>query len=301
MIALAEKIMSTNKYGLNRQISAPIKREIRQRCGFGCVNCGNAIYQYEHVDPLFSEAKKHDPECIVLLCGGCHDRVTRGILSKETIKEKSKKPKCLEQGFSFGPFDLGMVEPEIIFGTLITKGVKILIRVLGDNIFSVNPPEQDGLPFLINAKLTDNKGNVVLEIVDNEWITTTNNWDVEIVGTNITIRRGHRDIVLSLRSEAPGKLVIERLLMFHRGVKIIANENKNIEVITKSGQHLKATATKISNSQIGIDINNTGISVGVGGGSISIEHLSFCSTQQGQRNYFQLRKIVAAIRQVLYR
>lgn len=293
--------MSTNKHGLNRQISAPVKREVRQRCGFGCVNCGNAIYQYEHVDPPFSDAKKHDPKCIVLLCGGCHDRVTRGILSKETIKQKSNNPKCLEQGFSFGPFDLGIIEPEIIFGTLITKGVKTLIRVLGDNILSVKPPEQEGLPFLINAKLADKEGNVVLEIVDNEWITTTRNWDVEVVGTNITIRKGHKDIVLSLRSEPPRKLVIERLQMSHKGVNITANENKNIEVTTRNGQHLEATATKINNSQVGIDITNTGISVGVGGGSVSIDSLSFGSMQPGQRNQPQLKKLVVAIRQALYK
>jgi hypothetical protein len=35
---------------------------------------------------VFSEAKEHNPKNMALLCGGCHDRATRGILSKEKVK-----------------------------------------------------------------------------------------------------------------------------------------------------------------------------------------------------------------------
>lgn len=50
--------LRVNKYGLKDTISSLVKREVRQRCGFGCVNCGNAVYQYEHLDPTFAEAKE---------------------------------------------------------------------------------------------------------------------------------------------------------------------------------------------------------------------------------------------------
>lgn len=300
--------MSINKHGLKRTIDASIKREIRQRCGFGCVNCGNAVYQYEHVDPPFSDAKIHDPSCIVLLCGGCHDRVTRGILSKETIKLKSSNPKCVEQGFSFGPFDLGLIEPEILVGTLKSKGVKTLIRVLGDDVLSIKRPESEGLPFLISANLSDRDGNAILRIEDNEWITTTENWDVEIIGTNITIRKQLGDIVLSLRSEPPGKLVIERLEMLHRGVIISAKENDSIEVVTRSGQHLKSKKTEIEGCQIGIDINENGLSIGVGGGSVYFESLQLNSASQSipripsRRSTlpFRVKPFVIAINRALY-
>jgi hypothetical protein len=73
------KMASTNKYGLSRVIPADIAREIRKRCGFGCVNCGSALYHYEHMIPEFSEASQHIAEKITLLCGTCHDYVTRGI------------------------------------------------------------------------------------------------------------------------------------------------------------------------------------------------------------------------------
>ena len=87
-----------NKNGLSRNIDSETKRIIRQKCGFGCVICGCAIYQFEHVDPVFSEAKEHNPDNIVLLCATCHDSVTRGIWSKEKVKIAAKNPKCYQKG-----------------------------------------------------------------------------------------------------------------------------------------------------------------------------------------------------------
>jgi hypothetical protein len=75
-----------NRFGLSRDIPRGIKREVRRRSGFGCVICGCAIFEYEHVDPPFSEAKQHDPSGITLLCGQCHSYVTRGVWSKDKVQ-----------------------------------------------------------------------------------------------------------------------------------------------------------------------------------------------------------------------
>ncbi|MHB0562224.1 hypothetical protein ACX3RA_15640, partial [Escherichia coli] len=57
-----------NKHGLSRRIPETIKRQIRQRCGFGCVICGFGFYDYEHFKPDFVDAKVHDPNGMTLLC-----------------------------------------------------------------------------------------------------------------------------------------------------------------------------------------------------------------------------------------
>ncbi|MFM9799114.1 SEC-C metal-binding domain-containing protein [Aeromonas dhakensis] len=266
--------MRVNKYGLTDTIADPVKREVRQRCGFGCVNCGNAVYQYEHVEPTFSEAIEHNPEHIVLLCGGCHDRVSRGILSKDTIKLRSKNPICKQKGFSFGPFDLGLVEPTIKIGTLTCKNVESLIQIDGDSIFSIKKPECKGAPFRINAFLADRDGIEIFKILDNEWITSTSNWDVEVVGPRITIRKNLGDITLILRSEAPHSLIVERLEMVHRGVKINCRENRDLEVITRHGQVLKSSSMEITDCKVGFDILNGSLAVGVGGGSVYIGNMT---------------------------
>jgi len=200
------------------------------------------------------------------------------MLSKETIKLKANNPKCLEQGFSFGPFDLGLTSPEIIFGTLKGKNIGTLIRVYGDEILSIAPPEQEGAPFLINAFLCDREGNVIFAIKNNEWVTPTSNWDVEVVGPRITIRKKLGDILLCLRSEPPHRLIIERLDMFHKGVQINCKESQSIEVITPLGQHYKSSQTKIEGCKIGVDVTNTGMALGVGGGSVYIGHATFGSS-----------------------
>ena len=265
--------MRINKYGLKDTIHSSVKREVRQRCGLGCVNCGNAVYQYEHLDPTFAEAKEHNPKHIVLLCGGCHDWVTRKILSKETIKIRSIDPICKQKGFSFGPFDLGLVEPTIKLGTLICKDVESLINIDGVSIFSVKKPECSGSPFRINAYLTNLDGREILKIVNNEWVTSTSNWDVEIVGAKITIRKNLGNISLVLRSEAPHTLVIERLDMVHHGVKISCRENEDLKVVTRSGQILSSSSMSISGCKVGLDISEYSLSVGVGGGCVEIGNM----------------------------
>ncbi|EPN8226804.1 SEC-C metal-binding domain-containing protein [Vibrio alginolyticus] len=266
--------MRVNKYGLTDTIASPVKREVRQRCGFGCVNCGNAVYQYEHLEPTFAEAKEHNPDHIVLLCGGCHDRVSRKILSKDTIKVRSQNPICKQKGFSFGPFDLGLVEPTVKIGTLTCKNVESLIQIDGESIFSIKKPECEGAPFRINAYLADRDGAEVLKITDNEWVTSTSNWDVEVVGPKITIRKALGDITLVLRTEAPHSLIVERLEMVHRGVKISCRENSNLEVVTRSGQVLKSASMNITGCKVGFDISNNSLAIGVGGGSVYIGNMT---------------------------
>jgi hypothetical protein len=90
----------TSRHGLSRNIPNSIKRTIRQNCGFGCIICGCATYEYEHVDPSFEDATVHDPDKMTLLCGSCHSYVTRGIWSKDRVKAAMRNPKCLEKGFS---------------------------------------------------------------------------------------------------------------------------------------------------------------------------------------------------------
>ncbi|WP_125719313.1 hypothetical protein [Pseudoalteromonas rubra] len=260
---------SKNRHGLSRTISESVKRKIRQRCGFGCVKCGCAVYQYEHVDPEFSDAKIHDPERIVLLCGGCHDLVTRGLLSKESIKQHSMNPKCFQTGFSFGPFDIGACDPEVTLGTYKCKKVKTLISVYGEPVLSVDPPEFKHGPFIINAYMSDREGNELLRIERNEWKSRSENWDVEVVGNRITIRKKLGDIALVIRSEPPNKLIFERVNMLFKGVKISCKDSEHITVVTPRGQFLYANAMEVYDYDKGLNIIENGFELPSGGGEHS--------------------------------
>jgi len=268
---------NVNKHGLKRTIDAHIKRAVRQKCGFGCIKCGSAVYQYEHVDPEFNDALVHNPNHIVLLCGGCHDLVTRGLLSKETIKTLALTPKCKQIGFSFGPFDIGIETPEIIVGTLRCKKVETLISVHGESILSVKPPESETAPFSINALMRDREGNELLCIVNNEWKSKSDNWDVEVKGRTITIRKKIGDIALIIRADPPNKLTIVRMEMEYNGVKISCKEGDNITITNPNGTTLYTNGMTIVNYETGLNIRKNGFDVALGGGQGSFVSMDYFS------------------------
>lgn len=74
-----------------RKIPLPIQREVRQRCGFGCVICGVPSYEYHHMKG-WATVKEHVAEDITLLCDGHHREVTSGLLPEEKVSEANARP-----------------------------------------------------------------------------------------------------------------------------------------------------------------------------------------------------------------
>jgi hypothetical protein len=258
-----------NRHGLSRDIPEDVKRVVRQRDGFGCVICGNAIYTYEHFDPEFADASVHDPAGITLLCGGCHDRKTRGLLSKQSVASAMADPKCEQTGFSFGPFDVGSDPPKLQIGSVAASNVRVVIRASGDELLSIEPPEEDGGPFRVSAQLANRDGTEIIRITRNEWSTPTSNWDVQVEGSRITIHNGPGDVAV-VRSDPPAGLVVERLDMFHKGTRLVANEKDGFVVEGVTGASVAATGGFVDGGDVAIDILDDG-SIAIGKGSESTQ------------------------------
>ncbi|MFZ6686621.1 hypothetical protein ACO0K0_02600 [Undibacterium sp. SXout11W] len=249
--------MSTkNKYGLSRRIPDPIAREIRQRCGFGCVICGLAFYDYEHFDPDFAEATEHNPAGMTLLCSQCNQKRARGRLSAETVARHNADPKCKQQGYSSELFDFGLESMTVNFAGVSFTDCTHLIVVNGSPILSVKPPAETGQPFRLSGQFTDSKGRVTLKIQDNEFSVGSNNWDVDCEGPRITIRRGLGDISLVLKMNPPNELIIERLEMQSQGVFFRGNLDV-LEISMDGGKHWSSwSSCSIKGCYTGISINN---------------------------------------------
>lgn len=275
---------STNKHGLSRAIPAAVTREVRQRDGFGCVLCGFAIYTYEHVDPTFADATSHDPACITLLCASCHDRVTRGLLSKASVRVAMASPKCKETGFSYGPFDVGPTAPTVEVGPVVARNVPVVIRAVGDDLLIVEPPEAPGGPFRISASLSNRAGTEVLRIVRNEWQTPSSNWDVQVQGAAITINNAPGDVALVLRAKPPNGVVLERLQMVHRGVSLQVSKKVGLTVRGPTGAEFSTSHMVISDMRVALDVRADGsITIGQGGGSSSSVYIgSMTLNSRGQ-------------------
>lgn len=241
-----------NKFGLNRTIPEPIKRQIRQQSGFGCVICGLGIIQYEHVNPEFKYAHSHDPALMTLLCPGCHGKITTRMWSKQKVIDAMQNPICLTKGYTNEVFDIGNGRPRIHFAGSVIENTPIPLMIKGMPVFEIKPGGEESGTFLLNATFMDSKGNNTLNIVDNEWCATTNNWDIEVVGPTITIREGERRIALQLTATPPDQITVSRVEMLVGGLLISGNENQfTISHPNQTGQFIKFSRCLLSNSRVG--------------------------------------------------
>jgi hypothetical protein len=258
----------TNKYGLKRSsLNAEIRRQLRQEAGFGCVVCGNAVGQYEHIDPPFSEAAVHDPDAMAFLCIQCHGKVTKGLLSKATVFAAKKKPKAKEAGFAFEAFDVGSTPPTVRFGPMSAKSCNSIITVNDKRVFWVSEPEVSGGPFRLGAVLRNDLGQEILAIEDNVWTARSENWDLEIVGRIMTLRNGPKNIALSIKTNPPNEIIVIRMDMSVDGYRMTCDQNK-FEFWTPSGIHHSSTALVFEGCESAIILRNDEIIIGQGGGSV---------------------------------
>ncbi|EIC21148.1 hypothetical protein [Thiorhodovibrio frisius] len=291
--------MTTNRFGLSRHIPSDIALEVRRRSKLGCVICRCAIYQYEHIDPEFTEAREHNPDHICLLCGGCHDRVTRGRLSKQTVREaylniqnstSVKRP--------FEEFDLSTQSLSVSIGASTFIHTNTLFCINGEDILAITPPQNEAKFPTLNGIFYDRFGKESLRITDNIWEGQSEAWDIEIVGTRVTIKTDGGQIALQIDIAPPDKIHIRKLDMYKDSCHLLADDSElcigQIHKETQTYIGLSSfqcmgsrTAIAVDSRTIGkpvltglqmiggqgIILDGTGIRVGVGAGSMTIGRL----------------------------
>jgi len=242
--------------------------------------CRCAVYQYEHIDPEYSEAKEHNPENICLLCGGCHDKVTRGRLSKETIKKRYKHVQ--ESDAIRKPFeelDLSSHNISVILGTASFELAKQLIRINGKDLLSILPPSDESSFPKLSGIFCDTDGNETLRITENIWEGSVDAWDIQVVGKEIIVKASDGRKALVLKIEPPDCIVVRELNMFFENCHLVCTDKGLMVGRVQDG---KATYIGIGNFQcagasVGVDIDSsigsptvTGVRM-VGGQGIVLE------------------------------
>jgi len=244
-----------NKHGLSRTVPPDVKREVRKRCGFGCVICGLSFYDYEHFDPDFVDATEHNPEGMTLLCSQCNQKRARDRLSAQSVAAANANPKCLQRGFSSESFDFGSDPIEVQFAGVSFYACRYLIMVNDKPLLAVSPPKEPGQPVLLSGLFADGNGNVTLTIDDNVFSVNSDNWDVECVGPRITIRSAHRDISLILKMEPPSRMVVERIDMKFQGVFLRGNMDL-LETSFDGKRWAKYSAIGLHYGYVGMSFDN---------------------------------------------
>lgn len=204
-----------NRKGLGRSIPSDVRREVRRRSKFGCVVCRSGFYEYEHIVP-FTEIERHDPEHICCLCEECHSRVTRGQWSKDLVRHHYlliQQQSMVDAREPKGPLDFHSGAAVLTMGDLeYAPAIESVLRYFGDDLIKLYPGK-NGEPGRISAVFTDDQGNAILELDENEWIGSLAVWDISVEGRRITVRTKKGRIALQLRLEPPGRIVVERLDM----------------------------------------------------------------------------------------
>jgi len=231
---------------LSRRIPDDVKREVRQRCGFGCVRCGSLIFQYHHFDPPFNVATEHRASGITLLCGGCHDEATRGLLSPESVRKLNAEPFCLEESARHA---LDLAAPlYIVAGTMMFVGSGPLFTLGGRQLLELSAV--DGR-VLVNASFVDDLGNSLLQIHENELLVRRGAWDAQFRGPRLIVNRAPREVVLEMIVHPPHSIYFPQLALRFRDLQVRA-DSAGIEV-TQGAKRSKIV------SEGGVIVNGGGL------------------------------------------
>ena len=210
----------------SRNIPNPIKREVRQRCGFGCVVCGFPLYEYEHLLG-WAKVRRHAAREITLLCDRHHRERTSGLLPIERVRSADTDPFNNRQGTS-KPYDLnyeGTTCEAIIGGNRFTStapplGAGLCIPVMIDGLAMVGFLLQDG-HLLVDLNLFDMDNRRVMAIQRDQLVYSMEPWDIELKGRRLLVRISSRDILIDIAFEPPSRIVIERGRFLRNGIELL--------------------------------------------------------------------------------
>lgn len=205
-------------------IPAEIKREVRQRCGFGCVICGCPIYEYDHVVE-WSKTRHHKADELTLLCSKHHSEKTKKLLPREKVIAANDQPYNLVNGkssaqtlyYSGNDFKMELGGSVSTFKGLKDGQTFSPFAIDGQPVVSFTI---DGGDVLLNIKITNEAGEDLFRVNKSELIYSVGMWDIEWVGQTLTMREGFREILLEIEFDPPNKVSINRGSLHFNGIEL---------------------------------------------------------------------------------
>lgn len=190
----------------------------------------------------------HNPEKIALLCGSCHDRITRNVWSKDLVAQARRNPKTFKRCVTKDAFDFK--EPfNILIGNNCFKNIRCIIRKsTGEEWFSIDPPESYDAPPRLSVKFFGPNGQPELEIYKNEWQCSTGVWDLRIRGPIIELYAEAHKIMLRLKARPPHGLEINYLNMFFKDTGIVVNTDGTV-FLTIAGTEITMKGSDMTNAE----------------------------------------------------
>lgn len=229
-------------------IPAEVQREVRRRCGFGCVLCGLPIYQIHHIE---GDPTIHNPKDMALLCPNHHEMEKKGLIPKEQVRAANADPVNHRRNVSRAQKLDGFTDSSCSF---IVGDCKF--QNVGPNA-GFAPIMIDGLPILafhfedghalLHLHLFNEYNEPVLFVEDGWLVIWTMPWDITFEGRVLTIREGKGRIRLQVSFDPPSQVNIKRGFFLFNGVAIAVSEHgvkclNNQSVWSKCGGELNGVA-----------------------------------------------------------
>ncbi len=232
-------------------VPSETKRNLRIESGFGCCRCGFPFIEYHHIVP-YSEVSEHNPENMMIVCSRCHDIITSGVISEEEQREIKRNPFNVVNNLVGGQIFLR--RNTVIVGNSKFRCNGPLIVVDNEPMIITNH-DNDG-NVLLSLSLYDEEDNLVIKLVENEWITRPDNtWDLESSPRGILLRQAPRNIVLRIR-------------LINNDLKITGSFWKNGQMIETNNEGMVIGSN--NSSFMACEFSNCFISVNTQTGSSSV-------------------------------
>jgi trigger factor len=247
-----------------RDIPLPIQREIRQRCGFGCVMCGNPLYDYHHMEG-WSASRPHIASQITLLCDNHHREATSGLLPKARVLEADSNPHNLKTGQSTAHL-------------LHFSGSQCEVSI-GGNLFTARwqgefgemvPVMIDGTPIigfsfdrgflLLTCQIFDEANNLIMFVRQNQLVYSSAPWDIQFISRTLTIRQAAREILITVTFDPPNRIIIEKARLLRNGVELLIDSDGVLIV----NNHSLIQRCVFGNCQVGLLMGMAPPGVGAG-------------------------------------
>jgi len=206
-------------------IPDPMKREVRQRCGFGCIVCGMPLYEYDHIEE-WTLVRKHQARNITLLCDKHHREKTSGLLLLEDVRRADSNPYNKREGAS-SPYQLHfsgkscrlLLGNSVFQRSGLGEGMGMVAVAIDREPLLAFAFEQGHL--LLTIQVHDEAHQRVLWIEKNELRYRPTAWDIQFVGRTLTVREGRGEILVELAFNPPSDVEVRRGRFSLNGLELL--------------------------------------------------------------------------------
>jgi hypothetical protein len=177
-----------------------LKRGLRQEAAFGCCFCGYPFIEYHHIEP-YTDKPIHDARTMMVVCPNHHHQCTVGAISEERQQQAKVEPFNKVRGYVNGQFVTDSKVVAVAMGSNLFVGAGFKFVVDGEPLLELRRDPAGRL--LLSICLRDAEDNLLLSIVENDWITGEHfPWDLEYGFNIVRLRCAERKIALTVNARA---------------------------------------------------------------------------------------------------